>query len=573
MRCDGIKRQSCKLCSLIIVIAAFGRSALADDAQLRSSLLRLASNDRKERREVIEQLAASKDGRVADFLRAFNEGNIYLWKSPSGAQTVRCDKMINAQGGKQAPLADPISGEPLLIDGKPAIVQAKQLEDIGPAGPERRLVADAIVLLSFWSPDDEQRLSALQKAGSSANPKVIPALEEVANSDSPEKMRRSAHESIDIIRLTGADMKVEDRQKAADDLAAMRSLRGEAAIQDVLDQFDSDAKEGQRGDADYRAQLQRDLDEIERYQSLVRGLGYVRDGLSLGSILILMALGLSIIFGLMGVINMAHGELMMIGAYTTYAMQLIFQGCINRGYIPARMVDWFFVISLPAAFLIAALCGYLIEKIVVRFLYGRPLDTLVATFGVSLVMIQAVKSTFGYNIGVRNPTWLRGGFEVIQDLVLPYNRCFIVVLTAICVGVIYCLLKLTPLGLRIRATMQNREMASALGVNTGRIDGYTFALGAGLAGVAGYALTLIGGVTPDMGQNYIVDSFLVVVTGGVGELSGAIWAGLGMGMLDKWFEPFTGAVWGRVLLLILVILFIQRRPQGLFPPKGRLADV
>ncbi len=288
----------------------------------------------------------------------------------------------------------------------------------------------------------------------------------------------------------------------------------------------------------------------------------------MGSILVLMALGLSITFGVMGVINMAHGELMMIGAFATYTMQLTFVR-----FLPKAMFNWYFVAALPASFLAAAICGYLIEKLVVRFLYGRPLDTLLATSGVSLILIQAVRLVFGNNIGVNSPTWFVGGFEVIQDLVLPYNRCFIIVLGVFCVGLIYFLMNYTSMGLRVRATMQNREMAGALGVNTRRVDGYTFALGAGVAGIAGYALTLIGGVTPDMGQNYIVDSFLVVVTGGVGELWGAIYAGLGMGMLDKWFEPFTGAVWGRVLLLILVILFIQRRPQGLFPPKGRLADV
>ncbi len=454
--------------ALFLLLTVFGPAAHADDADLRKTLVRLGGDDRNARRDAIEQLGHSKDERLIDFMKAFNEGSIYLWKSPSGPQIVRCDQMTSDSSGvKQAPLADPLTRDPLLVGGKQVVVPGKALVDIGPSGLERRTVADAIVSLELWSPNLGQRLSALQKAGSNANPKAIAALEEVEKSDSPDKVRRTARESIDMIRLSGADMKPEDRVSAAKDLAEMRSPRGGSALQDFLDRMDRDEKAGKPVDLALRAEYQKDLDHIESYQRLVRGLGYVRDGLSLGSIFVLMALGLSITFGLMGVINMAHGELMMIGAYSTYAMELIFHWFIRKGYVPERMIDWFFVASLPVAFCAAALCGYLIEKLVVRHLYGRPLDTLLATWGVSLIMIQAVKSTFGYNIGVRNPTWLQGGFEVIQDLVLPYNRLFIVALTACCVAAIYSLLKFTSLGLRVRATMQNREMASALGVNTG----------------------------------------------------------------------------------------------------------
>jgi urea transport system permease protein len=545
------------------------RTAWAADEAIQQAILKLASSDKKERAAALDQLAHSHDGGLVDFMTALNSGSIYAWKSDSGLKIVRNDKAVTAPDGitKLAPLADPITDEPLLADGKQIIVPLKKLDDIGPVGPERRTISAAITSLALWSPDFEQRLTAVLRAGSSENAKLIPELEELAHSSAPEKIRRTATESIDLIHLSTAD-KPADRAAAAKALADLRSARGGSLLQDRLEQMDKDAKEGKPVDESDRKAYQAAVDKIESYQRLVRGIGYVRDGLSLGSILVLMALGLSITFGVMGVINMAHGELMMIGAFATYTMQLTFVR-----FLPKSMFNWYFVAALPASFLAAAICGYLIEKLVVRFLYGRPLDTLLATSGVSLILIQAVRLLFGNNIGVNSPTWFVGGFEVIQDLVLPYNRCFIIVLGIFCVGLIYFLMNYTSMGLRVRATMQNREMAGALGVNTRRIDGYTFALGAGVAGIAGYALTLIGGVTPDMGQNYIVDSFLVVVTGGVGELWGAIYAGLGMGMLDKWFEPFTGAVWGRVLLLILVILFIQRRPQGLFPPKGRLADV
>ena len=554
---------SCSIGSLL-----FAAAASAADEPLAASLRQLASDDAAVRKQAIDAIAHSKDGRMIDFLKAFNAGNIYFWKN--GDRLVFCDKITkDANGAKQAPLSDPLTEQPLLADGKPIVVPAGRIADISPSGGERRLVSDAITRLELWAVDPVARIAAVQKAGNNGNSQVIPALEEVvADSNPSEKVRRKARESIDVIRIQSADSKVDDRLAAASDLGQMRSARGEAILKEQLEQMNRDAKEGKKVNSDAQPAYQKAVDQIESYQRLVRGLGYVRDGISQGSILILMALGLAITFGVMGVINMAHGELMMIGAFATYVMQQCFVK-----YLPESMFNWYFVAALPVAFLTAAICGYLIEMLVVRFLYGRPLDTLLATWGVSIVLIQGVRAIFGNNIGVSAPTWFRGGFEVMQDLVLPYNRCFIVVLCALCVILIYGLLNYTKLGLRIRATVQNREMAAALGVSTRRVDGYTFALGAGIAGIAGYALTLIGGVTPDMGQNYIVESFLVVVTGGVGELAGTIYAGLGLGGLDKFLEPFTGAVWGQVLVLVAVIIFIQRRPSGLFPPKGRLADV
>ena len=229
--------------------------------------------------------------------------------------------------------------------------------------------------------------------------------------------------------------------------------------------------------------------------------------------------------------------------------------------------------SLPASFLVAALCGFLIEWLVVRHLYGRPLETLLATFGVSWILIKGVQNIFGESIGVNAPTWLRGSVEALPEMLVPYSRAFVILLCTSCVVLFYLAMNYTKLGLRMRATTQNREMAAALGVNTRWVDGCTFALGSGLAGVAGYGMTVIGGVSPGMGQTYIVESFLVVVTGGVGELAGTLYAGMGLGVLNKVLEPWFGAVWGQVLVLVAIVIFLQRRPAGLFPPKGRLADV
>lgn len=280
-----------------------------------------------------------------------------------------------------------------------------------------------------------------------------------------------------------------------------------------------------------------------------------------------MALGLAVTFGMMGVINMAHGEMMMIGAYTTYCMQLLF------GHTPDSPNSIYYVLALPAAFLMSAACGGLIEWAVVRRLYKRPLESLLATYGVGLVLIQSIRLIFGDNRPSNSPVWLQGGIELSEGMSLSFNRIFIFFLCTVCVGGVVALMRCTSLGLKMRAVIQNRDMAASMGINTRMTDSFTFMLGSGLAGVAGYALTTIGGITPDMGQNYIVDSFLVVVTGGVGNLAGVVCSGMGLGLLNKLLEgTFFGAVWAKIIVLLIVITFIQFKPAGLFAPKGRLAD-
>jgi urea transport system permease protein len=294
----------------------------------------------------------------------------------------------------------------------------------------------------------------------------------------------------------------------------------------------------------------------------------VFSGLSAGSILIIMALGLAITFGLMGVINMAHGEMLMIGAYATLLVQWLF-----IKVLPPSFHEWYFLVGIVAGFFAAGVVGWLLELTVIRHLYGRPLETLLATWGISYLLIQGIRTSFGDNQAVVAPSWLVGGWEPVNDLVLPWNRIFIIALTIASVAAVWFLLTRTRLGLLLRATTQSRRTASSLGVNTRAIDGLTFALGSGLAGAAGVALTLIGGLKPDMGQEFIIDSFLVVATGGVGNLWGVVWAGLGLGLANKFLEPFTEAVYAKVIVLGLVILFLQWKPSGLFPAKGRLADV
>ena len=526
-----------------------------DDSALRSELLQLASPDAQVRKSIITSFMDRRDGRLAAVLEAYRLGGLRLWND----QLVKIRKAQGDDNGFL--LLDALSGEPLV--GGTVTATKNDLKKLVVTRADRQLLVNSIRVLQLYAPEKAIRLAAVRKLGDLRNAKFLSALREIAETETDAQVAYRAEEGTALIRLATAKENVEQLREAATQLGEMASARGGPLLEDLLSKNDSPDLDEQSRD-----ECQMALEKINQYQGRIRLLGYAFNGLSLGSILILIALGLSIVFGQMGVINMAHGELIMVGAYTTYVTQLLFGHSM-----PDNPVNIFFVIALPVSFFTAALVGWLMEYLIVRHLYGRPLETLLATWGVGLMLIQTARIIFGDNIGVNSPTWLVGGFEVIQDFQVPYNRLFTIVLTTCCVLFVYWLMNRTKRGLLLRATVQNREMAAALGVNTRLEDGFTFALGAGLAGIAGCALTLIGGVTPDMGQNYIVDAFLVVVTGGVGEIAGAVWAGLGIGMLNKILEPIFSTIWGKILILAMVIAFIQWRPAGLFPPKGRLADV
>ena len=544
-----------------------------DETTLRREMLRLTASDGTDRLSAIESLQGARDDRVLPFLESYQRGEIYLWKR----QLVFCAAMKrDSEANLMAPLSDPLTRAPIERDGQSLVVSKSELTVVGPRRPERRLITNAIRVLELWSSDRERRLAAARRLGDTRNRIFMEPLEQLLSTETNEKVRHTARESLYLLQLSGAIEGVPqgDRIEVVRQLGEMASARAVPVLKDILAPLEETTNAKTISEESMREALRQSLVQIESYQQRVRVVGYLFSGLSLGSILILMALGLSVIFGQMGVINMAHGELMMVGAYATYQVQKYFGHSL-----PDNPENMFYVWAFPVAFFSAAGIGWLIEFLVVRHLYGRPLETLLATWGIGLILMQAVRLCYGDNIGVNSPEWLMGGMELFQDFRLPYNRLFIIVLTLVCLSSLYALMRYTRTGLWIRATVQNREMASSLGVNTRRTDGLTFALGSGMAGVAGYALTLIGGVTPDMGQNYIVDSFLVVVTGGVGELAGAVIAGLSLGVINKFLEPFfgelvgNGAIWGKVAILIVVILFIQWRPAGLFPPKGRTADL
>ena len=546
---------------LAVLLTLFSLPGLAGQGSFEELGLELLEGTEIEtQRSSLETLLSSGDRRVGPFLKAYLGGDIHRWRGQYVSYSV------DSHPGEQVVLLDAFERSPRALNGKPLRATVSELGiPLSPPRRLRRAIQGAVRVFGLLSEYPKERLESAGRLGDSRDPAHITFLEKALSTEADEKVKYTLTESVAIIRLHHDGTPYDARLESARLLGEMKSLRAASIFEDLLKEIDGAG--GTTASDTARKVYSTALGRIESYEQKVRVLGYVFAGVSLGSILILMALGLSIIFGQMGVINMAHGEMMMVGAYATFWVHEIF-----ATYLPESFFNWYFVASLPVAFVVAAAVGFVTERLIVRHLYGRPLETLLATWGVSLVLIQAIRLLHGDNSAINNPTWLRGGAEIFHGLVLPYNRCFIIVLCFFALLAIRVLMNRTRFGLRVRATVQNRDMADSLGVRTRRVDGMTFALGAGLAGVAGYALTLIGGITPDMGQNYIVDSFLVVVTGGVGELLGTVGAGLGLGLLNKFLEPSTGAVWGKVLILVVVVVFIQWKPEGLFPPKGRVAD-
>jgi urea transport system permease protein len=426
--------------------------------------------------------------------------------------------------------------------------------DVGRA--ERAILQPVLTEFDLASPDPVKRRGAATLLGETHDAALIPILRKAVAIESDKRVKQVMVQAVARLQLASEDPAIR-----LEGVNALRELKGTTALSELAA---LGADESQTPELQVAARTA--VKSIENWMKFTGVLQNLFSGLSLGSILILMALGLAVIFGLMGVINMAHGEFMMIGAYATFLVQVFFES-----FLPAAS-GWFLLFSFPAAFLLAAGIGMIIEATIIKRLYGRPLETLLATWGVSLLLIQIARTIFGDLTAVNTPPFLSGGWEVFPSVVFPFNRLFIIVLTAvICVAMTILFFK-TSLGMKVRAVTQNRSMSACLGVRTRRLDNLTFGIGTGIAGLAGCALTQIGNVDPGMGQNYIVDSFMVVVTGGVGKLVGTVLAGLGIGTLNKFLEPVFQAVYAKVILLGLVILFLQWRPSGLFPAKGRHED-
>ena len=426
----------------------------------------------------------------------------------------------------------------------------------------RRELATAIAALKLTAPEREVRLAAAKELQSGADDAMLPAIELALANEQDAEIKALLTLTQATIRLSSSDKP--QRIAAIRALAESRDPKTKMLLLPLIEKKDGQFVET---DADVRTEAESSLKTIESRLAMGETIGRIFSGLSLGSILLLAALGLAITYGLMGIINMAHGELIMIGAYATYVVQNFF-----RAHFP-QMFDLYLIAAIPAAFATSAVVGMALERSVIRFLYGRPLETLLATWGISLVLIQSMRTLFGaQNVQVENPNWMSGGIALMPNLVLPWNRIAIIVFAAAVVTLISLLLTRTRLGLFVRGVTQNRPMAGALGVPTNRVDMYAFGLGSGIAGLAGCALSQIGNVGPDLGQSYIVDSFMVVVLGGVGQLAGTVYAAIGLGIVNKLLEAWSGAVLAKIAVLVFIIVFIQKRPQGLFALKGRMAE-
>ena len=491
--------------------------------------------DTEERVAALSKATVTADEKTAAFLQALADDAV----KTSG------DTVLLVRDGKAF---DPLTGAELPL---PA-----DAEDVINPNLMRSEIDNALAALRLFSKDASARASAIKTLAGDSDEARLPLIEKAyAAETSP--LLKSQLERLRAAILLGSP----DKARRLEAAAQLSGSNNPATKTVLIERLSAEQ------DAEVKTALRAALAKVEASLAWGDRLGAMFSGISLGSILLLVALGLAITYGLMGVINMAHGELMMIGAYATYVVQGLFQK-----YLPGAF-DWYLLAAVPVAFMASALMGALLERGVIRFLYGRPLETLLATWGISLMLQQAVRSIFGaQNVGVENPVWMSGGVQVLGNLSLPYNRLVIIAFAvAVLLGVGW-LISRTRLGLFVRGVTQNRPIASCMGVNTARVDTYAFALGSGIAGLAGCALSQVGNVGPDLGQGYIVDAFMVVVLGGVGQLAGTVYAALGLGVLNKFLEGWTGAVLAKIAVLVLIIVFIQKRPQGIFAMKGRSAE-
>ncbi|TPG17733.1 urea ABC transporter permease subunit UrtB [Variovorax guangxiensis] len=511
-------------------------SALSAHALTADEAKAIASGDTEARIAALDKAVLTADEKTAAFIQAMADD----------AVKYTADKVFVIKDDKSY---DPVTGAEAKVPD--------DAEDVVNNNLMRGAFDAAQAVLQLTSKDDKIRADAAQALLKEPSESRLPAVERALAAETNPSIKAQLELVSAASMLNSADPA--KRILAAKALAERKS----PDIKLLLNQRLADET-----DANVKSAIAASIASIDG--ALVWGdrINAIFSGISLGSVLLLAALGLAITYGLMGVINMAHGELMMIGAYATYVMQGIFQR-----YFPESMFGWYLVAAIPVSFLASALVGAVLERGVIRFLYGRPLETLLATWGISLMLQQMVRSLFGaQNVGVENPGWMSGGFTMLSNVTLPWNRIGIIIFAALVLLAMGWLIGRTRLGLFVRGVTQNRPIASCMGVNTARIDTYAFALGSGIAGLAGCALSQIGNVGPDLGQSYIVDSFMVVVMGGVGQLAGTVYAAMGLGILNKFIEGWAGAVLAKIAVLVFIIIFIQKRPQGIFAMKGRSAE-
>lgn len=531
-----------RACAAFATLVALAAAALPAHALTAADAAALAGDDFDAKAAAVDHLVAAGDPAAVALLHAL----------ASGDALATDDGRLLIQQGDAA--RDALTQAAVAAGNAQPVLLNNLL---------RTKLANALAALDLGSPDPAARRSALDALLKNPDPALKPLIDAARARETDPALKRRLDALWAIAALHDADPA--KRLDAVQLVAARRDL-------DMIEQLRPLVAKNADGswaepDAAVRAAAQQGLDALQTIQRRGEIVGTLFAGLSLGSVLLLAALGLAITYGLIGVINMAHGEFLMIGAYATYVVQTLVQR-----YLPGAF-DWYPLLAVPASFCAAAAVGIVLERTVLRHLYGRPLETLLATFGVSLILIQATRMLFGaQNVQVENPAWMSGGVTVMQNVILPYNRLAILAFALLVVGIAWAVLNRTRLGLFVRAVTQNRRMAACVGVRTARVDAYAFAFGAGIAGLGGCALSQVGNVGPDLGQGYIIDSFMAVVLGGVGQLAGTVLGGFGLGLVSKAIEPFWGAVLAKIIVLAMIVLFIQKRPQGLFALKGRSAE-
>lgn len=543
-----VRLGSAMTCLMLVAFVLPNAAQAFSDEELRNIAERLDTKSSTQKITVIEEMAADGDPRVAPILKAMLEGDLFVRDSDEHV-------VIGRKKGKVYTHIDIVSGEEV---GESS---SKELSKIKVNNRLRGALRDALATLNLFSPDLNIRTNAVEQIMDARDPAMLPLLLRAIEREDDETL-------LARMELARATMALAAGENPAERLAAIDVLSSETTpqIRAVLSQFVASA-EAEGIEPEVLAAAKDALNDVEGRLSTWQTVGDVYRGISLGSVLLLAAVGLAITFGVMGVINMAHGEMIMIGAYTTFVVQQILSSVLPSGS------PWSLIIAVPAAFLVAGMIGVVIERCVIRFLYGRPLETLLATWGVSLVLQQATRTIFGAtNQQVTAPDFMSGAIEFSTGLVLTYNRLWIILFSLIVVAGIASVLRYTAFGLQMRAVTQNRRMAGSVGIRTGYVDALTFGLGSGIAGIAGVALSQISNVSPNLGQTYIIDSFMVVVFGGVGNLWGTVLGAFSLGIVNKFLEPFAGAVLAKIFVLIALILFIQKRPKGLFALKGRAVE-
>jgi urea transport system permease protein len=518
-------------------------AGMALAADLPALVTNLTTGGFGDRETAIGALAASGEARAAPILDALAAGQLYVRKSDNAV-------LIGKPDGNQLALEDAVSGKPAGTGSE------AELERVRVNNRLRGVIEAVVGSLTLMSPDTRVRRGAADSLFKRPDPTALAALDAAIAAEKDAGIKAAFQQARAAVVLV-SDASKQDKLAALDVVKERGNRDALSVLQGAINSAsDPEVKAAATAAA---ASIRQTLAAWEAAQN-------VWYGISLGSVLLLAAIGLAITFGTMGVINMAHGEMVMLGAYTTFVVQEVI-----RTSAP-HLFDASLMIALPLAFLISGVVGILIERGIIRFLYGRPLDTLLATWGLSLVLQQAVRSIFGpSNREVGAPSFMSGAFQLGQ-LTITYGRLWIVVFSLVVFAALILLLRKTPLGLYMRAVTQNRPMASAMGIRTPRVDALTFGLGSGIAGLAGVALSQIDNVSPNLGQGYIIDSFMVVVFGGVGNLFGTLVGALSLGIVNKFLEPYAGAVLGKIFVLVFIILFIQRRPRGLFALKGRSVE-